>query len=134
MPHTVILNIYDLSQVNNALYKYGVGVYHTGKKYLSNRFPGVEVNGVEYSFGGNPNLTTSGIFECVPMQADGAIFRESRNMGSVKDMNKVMAALGALSMEFKANEYDILGKNCNHFSEAICMRLVGKRLPSFVNR
>jgi hypothetical protein len=36
--------------------------------------------------------------------------------------------------EFKANEYSLIGQNCNHFSERFSLRLLGRRIPSFINR
>lgn len=40
----VILNVYDLSPMNQHLYSLGLGAYHSG----------LEVHGTEYSFGGGP--------------------------------------------------------------------------------
>ena len=39
-----------------------------------------------------------------------------------------------LKREFAAKEYSLVSQNCNHFADALCMRLLGKRIPSFVNR
>ena len=44
--------IYDLSPANKYLYSIGLGFYHTG----------VEFNGKEYSFGGNPEMISTGVF------------------------------------------------------------------------
>ena len=30
--------------------------------------------------------------------------------------------------------YDLLARNCNHFSDALCQRLCAKRIPGWVNR
>jgi deubiquitinase DESI2 len=47
----VIINVYDLSQVNAYSYEFGVGAFHSG----------VEVMGTEYTFGGHES-SSSGIF------------------------------------------------------------------------
>jgi hypothetical protein len=39
-----------------------------------------------------------------------------------------------LKEKFKANQYNLLCQNCNHFSEALCLQLLGKKIPSFINR
>ena len=36
--------------------------------------------------------------------------------------------------EFKARDYSYVGQNCNHFTDEACMRLLGKRIPLFINR
>ena len=39
-----------------------------------------------------------------------------------------------LGKAWMGTTYDLLGRNCNHFSSAFCMRLVGKTIPKWVNR
>jgi hypothetical protein len=39
-----------------------------------------------------------------------------------------------LKGQFRANKYNLLEQNCNHFTEAFLMQVVGKQLPSYVNR
>jgi len=52
MGHKMYLNIYHLNPNNSFLYKIGLGFYHTG----------IEVNGMEYSFGGSPYASGTGVF------------------------------------------------------------------------
>jgi hypothetical protein len=35
---------------------------------------------------------------------------------------------------FVAGSYDLVKKNCNNFSDAMCKKLVSKGIPSWVNR
>ena len=35
---------------------------------------------------------------------------------------------------YKANEYHLLLKNCNHFTNDLSLRLLNKPIPSYVNR
>ena len=102
----------------------GLGFYHTG----------VEINGLEYSYGGNFTHNGTGVFSQSPLEVEGALYRESFLMGVVKDHGKIDETLSVLRSEFKANEYNLITKNCNHFSEALTLQLLGKRIPSFVNR
>jgi len=74
----VILNVYDLSPPSfqsNLLKQVGIGFYHTG----------VEINGVEYSYGGNFSHSGTGVFSSTPLNVDGAIYKESFLMGTIKD-------------------------------------------------
>lgn len=64
----VFLNVYDLHPGNDYLYSVGLGAYHSG----------VEVYGVEYSFGSG-----GGVFPGEPRNAPGAKFRESIRLGEV---------------------------------------------------
>jgi len=52
MGHKLLLNIYHLNPNNQFLYKIGLGFYHTE----------IEVNGMAYSFGGNPYASGTGVF------------------------------------------------------------------------
>jgi hypothetical protein len=36
--------------------------------------------------------------------------------------------------DFIGNTYNLIKKNCNHFSEALCQKLLGKSIPAYVNR
>mmetsp|Transcript_13122 Transcript_13122/g.21326 ORF Transcript_13122/g.21326 Transcript_13122/m.21326 type:complete len:150 (+) Transcript_13122:165-614(+) len=58
MPTPVAINIYDLNDLNEYTYPFGVGIFHSG----------LEVHGREYSFGGHDHAT-SGIFETAPREA-----------------------------------------------------------------
>ena len=70
----VIVNVYDLSKqhaegFNDYTHEFGLGLYHSG----------VEVNGVEYSFGSG-----AGIFTCTPQIAPPAVFRCSVKVGETR--------------------------------------------------
>jgi hypothetical protein len=67
----IVINIYYLSeeqdpQFKNYLFlsKMGLGLYHTG----------IELQGVEYSYGGNVNNSESGVFQTVPMSIQNATY------------------------------------------------------------
>ena len=102
----------------------GVGLYHSG----------IEIQGVEYSYGGNINNPGTGVFTSAPLTVDNAIYFCSYNVGTCSDITKVYSTLESVKDRFKANEYSLINQNCNHFSEAFCLELLGKAVPSYVNR
>ena len=46
----------------------------------------------------------------------------------------VHATISRLRTRFSRGSYDLLTKNCNVFSDALCKELVGKNIPSWINR
>ncbi|EKE41621.1 hypothetical protein ENUP19_0298G0075 [Entamoeba nuttalli] len=113
----VILHVYDLMD-NTYLYPVGMGAYHSG----------VCIFGREYSF------SDGGIFDTRPKDVE-APFRTSINMGmfrgSYKDFQYVVDSLRS---EFAPGTYNLYNKNCNCFSNALCLKLVQQPIPTWVNR
>jgi len=120
----VFLNVYDLHDANSYGYPFGVGVFHSG----------VEIAGKEYSFGGH-EFSYTGVFDIEPTSAYGAKFRESICLGettlSEKEIERVIEEL---SNDYPGNGYHPLTKNCNTFANELCLRLVKKGIPGYVNR
>ncbi len=115
----VLLNVYDLHPQNENLHGFGFGIYHSG----------VEISGTEYSF------ANGGIFEIPPKTAPGAKFREQVEIGHFEGgKDELNHALDFLRDEFGPGDYDGFRRNCNHFSNALCWRLVHKKIPPYVNR
>ncbi|CAG8577179.1 2913_t:CDS:10, partial [Paraglomus occultum] len=125
---SVYLNVYDMlpgSAVTAVGYWMGFGVFHTG----------VEVLGVEYNFGGH-DYDASGVFRMKPrLGPPNVTYKESIFMGYTK-LNKedVVKRMDELSKEWKGNSYNLLLRNCNHFTSEACRILVGKRAPGWINR
>uniref|UniRef100_A0A0E0H3V4 PPPDE domain-containing protein n=1 Tax=Oryza nivara TaxID=4536 RepID=A0A0E0H3V4_ORYNI len=61
---SVVVNVYDLTPMNNYLYWFGLGIFHSG----------IEVHGVEYGFGAH-EFPTSGVFEVEPKNCPGFVYR-----------------------------------------------------------
>jgi len=118
----VFLNLYDLSPANDFLYAIGMGLHHSG----------VEISGSEYSF-----ASGAGIFETPPKFAPGVRFREQIEMGSFdggqQQLQQVLYELRQDS-QFGPNDYHLIHRNCNHFANALCWKLLGKTIPGYVNR
>ncbi|CAN4107570.1 unnamed protein product [Withania somnifera] len=120
----VYLNVYDLTPVNGYFYWAGIGVFHTG----------VEVHGIEYAFGAH-DYPTSGVFELEPRKCPGFKFRKSVFMGTTYlDPIQLREFIERQSANYNGDSYHLIAKNCNHFSDDICYRLTGKRIPKWVNR
>ncbi|CAL9165761.1 deSI-like protein At4g17486 isoform X1 [Musa acuminata AAA Group] len=118
------LNVYDLTPVNNYLYWFGIGVFHSG----------IEVHGMEYGFGAH-DYSSSGVFEVEPKSCPGFIFRRSVWLGTT-DMSRseFRVFIEDLAGKYHGDTYHLIIKNCNHFTDEVCMRLTGKPIPGWVNR
>jgi len=124
----VLLNVYDLlpqSDWTDLAWYWGLSVHHSA----------VQAYGTEFSFGGH-ELSCSGVFESPPRRAEGAVWRETLCMGYTQlgeqDLRSLMRSVG--ENEWPGNGYHLTKRNCNHFSDELCQRLVGGRAPSYVNR
>lgn len=118
------LNVYDLSSVNGYLYWLGLGVYHSA----------VEAHGMEYAFGAH-DLSSSGIFAIEPQSCPGFQFRRRIKLGTIQlDAKDFKDFMVELEREYSGNTYHLVGKNCNHFCNDVCLRLTGSSIPGWVNR
>uniref|UniRef100_A0A2P2LTU0 DeSI-like protein At4g17486 isoform X2 n=1 Tax=Rhizophora mucronata TaxID=61149 RepID=A0A2P2LTU0_RHIMU len=118
------LNVYDLSPVNNYLYWVGLGIFHSG----------IEVHGMEYGFGAH-EYSSSGVFEVEPKSCPGFIFRRSISLGSTNmSRSEVRSLMEHISAKYHGDTYHLIAKNCNHFTDEVCLRLTGKPIPGWVNR
>lgn len=117
----VYLNVYDLTPVNDCLHPIGLGMYHTG----------VEVLGSEYTF-----ASQAGVFHHTPKEVPQATFREQLCIGEFDgghtELKIIVDAIG--SDEFGPNDYNILNRNCNHFANTLCVKLVRTQTPGYINR
>jgi len=103
---------------------FGVGIFHSG----------VEIAGKEYSFGGH-EFNYTGVFDIEPTSASGAKFRESICLGDTPLTSKeIERIIEELSLEYPGNSYHPLVKNCNTFANDLCLRLLKKGIPGYVNR
>lgn len=102
-------------------------VYHTG----------VEIFRAEYVFGGGDSSAcgVSAQAPRVPPPGSGWIFYQSIEIGEMQmSKQQALTVLADVKREFPGNSYDLVSRNCNHFSEALCQRLCGRSLPSWINR
>ncbi|KAJ9163140.1 hypothetical protein P3X46_022840 [Hevea brasiliensis] len=120
----VVLNVYDLTSVNNYTYWFGFGIFHSG----------IEVHGKEYGFGAH-DFPVSGVFEVEPRSCPGFIYRCSIPLGRINmPSSEFRTFIETMASEYHGDTYHLISKNCNHFSDDISHRLVGKYIPRWVNR
>nr|CAB3487845.1 unnamed protein product [Digitaria exilis] len=105
----VMLNVYDLTPMNNYLYWFGLGIFHSG----------VEVHGMEYGFGAH-EFPTSGVFEVEPKSCPGFVYRRSVWMGTTDTSRaEFRSFVENLAGKYNGNTYNLISKNCNHFTDDI---------------
>ncbi|KAG0497409.1 hypothetical protein HPP92_002100 [Vanilla planifolia] len=118
------LNVYDLTPMNNYLYWFGLGIYHSG----------IEVHGMEYSFGAHEH-PSSGVFEVEPRSCPGFIYRRTVWLGTTNlSPAEFRLFIEQLAQKYRGDSYHLMVKNCNHFTNDVCIHLTGKPVPGWVNR
>ena len=92
------------------------------------------VHGMEYGFGAH-EYPTSGVFEVEPRSCPGFIFRRAIPLGST-DMSRAefRSYMQHLASKYHGDTYHLIGKNCNHFTDEVCLHLTGRSIPGWVNR
>ncbi|KAH1117040.1 hypothetical protein GYH30_046406 [Glycine max] len=120
----VLLNVYDLTPVNNYVYWFGFGIFHSG----------IEVHGKEYGFGAH-DFPASGVFEVEPRKCPGFIYRCSISLGQTNmNPSEFRTFIENMASEYHGDTYHLITKNCNHFTDDLSYRLTGKQIPGWVNR
>ncbi|KAK9706119.1 hypothetical protein RND81_07G105200 [Saponaria officinalis] len=120
----VILNVYDLTPLNHYTYWFGFGIFHSG----------IEVHGMEYGFGAH-DFPASGVFEVEPRSCPGFIYRSSITLGRISmSQSEFRTFIEGVASEYHGDTYHLITKNCNHFTDDMATRLMGKRIPGWVNR
>lgn len=112
----LILNTYKLVS-SNFLNKIGIQIFHTA----------IEFEGIEYAFG-FLNSEECGIYEIKPMTFDDGTYVESIIIGYC-EIKTFYSLLDKIKKEYFGNTYNILTKNCNHFTNDISQRLFNKEIP-----
>ena len=116
------LNVYRFTRLEKFgwLEGWGVGIYHSA----------VEIRGVEYTF-----ESTTGVYVNAPNAVPGCEMAESLSLGhTALAPDEIEDVVDALLPDFQPSSYNVLRRNCHHFSDELCFRLLGRRLPSWINR
>mmetsp|Transcript_43859 Transcript_43859/g.95483 ORF Transcript_43859/g.95483 Transcript_43859/m.95483 type:complete len:394 (+) Transcript_43859:101-1282(+) len=132
----VRVHIYDVSQeesiqkLNRVLahrrspFKLG-GVFHAG----------VEVNGLEWSFGFSASETRPGISCVEPKTHPQHTYRQTVEMRRTKVAAEDVAdIITSMLEEYPGDDYDLLRRNCCHFADDFCKRLGVGGIPGWVHR
>jgi hypothetical protein len=127
----VTLNVYHvslssfISGLNKILPKAVVGgAYHAG----------IEVDGVEWSYGWNEDGTT-GVFECAPMMNDAHRFAEAVSLGATPmSPEQVARMLSALEAQWVGKDYNLTTHNCCDYCAEMAQRLGCDPPPQWLNK
>eukprot|EP00450_Noctiluca_scintillans_P005537 CAMPEP_0194496626 /NCGR_PEP_ID=MMETSP0253-20130528/13833_1 /TAXON_ID=2966 /ORGANISM="Noctiluca scintillans" /LENGTH=373 /DNA_ID=CAMNT_0039338045 /DNA_START=189 /DNA_END=1310 /DNA_ORIENTATION=+ len=122
----VRLNVYDVRNVKtlNTLFKTIVGgAFHAA----------IEVYGQEWSFGYR-SVGGSGIFGCRPRDCSAHIYRETIDLGatSLSEL-EVRRLIYNMAPEWASDAYDLIRRNCCHFSVELSKKLAVRPPPAWVN-
>ncbi|KAK9421567.1 putative PPPDE domain-containing protein [Seiridium cardinale] len=125
----VIINVYDLlppGRLSSVLWTFGSSLLHTG----------VVINGREYAYGGHDRPSTTGVYWTAPRAAPpGATFKTEILHGfTFATQAEIDSIIKSTSEDFSGTNYNLLTKNCNHFTQTLCERLTGRRGPAWLNR
>ncbi len=125
----IVINIYDLlppGRLSSVLWHIGTSLLHSG----------VVINGKEYAYGGHDRRGLTGVYWTEPRtKPPGGTFRLSYLHGfTLAPQAEIDAIVRAASDEFQGTAYNLLTKNCNHFTSYLCARLTGQAAPGFLNR
>ena len=92
------------------------------------------VHGMEYGFGAH-DFPVSGVFEVEPRSCPGFVYRCSIPLGRISvPPSEFRAFIENLASEYHGDTYNLITKNCNHFTDDVAYRLTGRRIPGWVNR
>ncbi|CAO2650516.1 Nn.00g018080.m01.CDS01 [Neocucurbitaria sp. VM-36] len=125
----VIINIYDLlppGKVSTVLWAIGSSLLHSG----------VVIGDKEYAYGGHDRRNLTGVYWTKPGQEPpGGTFKQAVLHGfSFRPAEELEAIIQEASVEFQGTSYNLLTKNCNHFTSYLCEKLTGRPAPSWLNR
>ncbi|KAK9370948.1 PPPDE putative peptidase domain-containing protein [Lipomyces kononenkoae] len=127
---SVVINVYDMLQDSNfapLMWVLGIGVYHSA----------VEIDGREYAYGGHEEPGISGVYYSkskTPLP--GGITCKTSILHGYTPYSpaEVHAIISDISSEYMGTSYNLLYKNCNHFTNALVLRLTDRPAPTWLNR
>ncbi|KAF4457065.1 UPF0326 hag1 [Fusarium albosuccineum] len=125
----ITIHVYDLlppGRLSSVLWTVGASLLHSG----------VVINGREYAYGGHDKRGLTGVYWTKPKtEPPGGTFRcEILHGFTLATEQEINSTLRAASDEFLGTSYNLLTKNCNHFTSYLCKRLTGQPGPSWLNR
>merc|ERR1719188_770523 len=132
----VLLHIYDVShehgvrKLNKWLahkrnpLKFG-GVFHAG----------IEVNGLEWSFGMSLLDSVPGVTCSMPREHPDHRYRQTVKLRCTRlSAEEVADVISQMIEEYPGDDYNLLRRNCCHFADDFARRLGAGRLPGWVHR
>ena len=97
---------------------------------------GVVINGKEYAYGGHDRRGVTGVYWTRPRtEPPGGSFRTEILQGfTFATQAEIDAIVRHCSDEFQGPAYNLLTRNCNHFTSHLCQKLTGRPGPAWLNR
>ncbi|RDA87466.1 hypothetical protein CP532_2820 [Ophiocordyceps camponoti-leonardi (nom. inval.)] len=125
----ITIHVYDLlpaGRVSSVLWTIGASLLHSG----------VVINGREYAYGGHDRRGVTGVYWTKPKaEPPGGTFRcEIIHGFTLATAAEIDAVLHTASNKFLGTSYNLLTRNCNHFTSYLCERLTGNAGPGWLNR
>ncbi|KAI1768806.1 DUF862-domain-containing protein [Hypoxylon sp. FL1150] len=125
----VLINVYDLlppGRLSSVLWTVGASLLHSG----------VVINGKEYAYGGHDQRGMTGVYWTRPKtEPPGGTFRTEILHGfTFATQAEIDSIIRHASDEFQGTAYNLLTKNCNHFTSYLCLKLTGRPGPGWLNR
>ncbi|KAG4303318.1 hypothetical protein PCK1_000282 [Pneumocystis canis] len=126
---SVSVNIYDLlpeGTLSSLAWALGIGIYHSG----------VVVGDKEYAYGGHHIENVSGIYTTIPRTLPpGGRFRTCIRYGFITmTLDEIEQIIYDVGKEFQGPSYNLLTRNCNHFTSHLLYRLTSLSTPKWLNR
>jgi len=125
----IVINVYDLlppGRLSSLLWTIGTSLLHSG----------VVINGKEYAYGGHDRRGVTGVYWTKPRtEPPGGTFRcEILHGFSLVPQDEIESIIRDTSEEFQGTSYNLLTRNCNHFTAHLCQKLTGRPGPGWLNR
>ncbi|KAF2131651.1 DUF862-domain-containing protein [Dothidotthia symphoricarpi CBS 119687] len=125
----ITINVYDLlppGKVATVLWTIGSSLLHTG----------VVIGDKEYAYGGHDRRDLTGVYWTKPGQEPvGGTFRQAVLHGfAFRSPEEMEEIIQEASKQFQGTSYNLLTKNCNHFTSYLCEKLTGHAAPAWINR
>lgn len=97
---------------------------------------GVVIKDREYAYGGHDQHGMTGVYFTKPgLEPPGGTFRTQILHGfSFRPEEELKDVILEASQKFQGTSYNLLTKNCNHFTSYLCEKLTGRPAPSWLNR
>ena len=113
-------------RLSSALWFFGTSLLHSG----------VVINHKEYAYGGHDRAGVTGVYWTKPKtQPPGGTFKcEILHGFTLASATEIDTIIKEVSEEFQGTAYNLLTKNCNHFTAYLCQRLTGRPGPGWLNR
>lgn len=123
------IHVYDLlppGKLSSTLWALGTSLLHSG----------IVINGKEYAYGGHDRRGVTGVYWTKPgVEPPGGIFKcEILHGFTFSAQHEIDAIIRMASEQFLGTAYNLLTKNCNHFSQYLCQKLTERPGPGWLNR